>query len=157
MESFIVACRLSCPAVCRILFPHPGTEPVSPGLQGRFLTTGPPGKSWAWTFNNEHSQCSWLPSWTQSVATLRQEGAFLELELFKRVQWSYSQSPLFHPYYSLFFFCQFLISEASWISSPASHNRRFLPTMTSSSPGSCPSGYSLSRAGLPLPSNFIFF
>ena len=56
-----------------------------------------------------------------------------------------------------FFFCQFLISEASWISSPAAHNQRFLPTMIRSSPRSCPSGYSLSRVGLPLPSNFMCF
>ena len=26
--------------------PRPGIEPVSPTLQGRFLTTGPPGKHW---------------------------------------------------------------------------------------------------------------
>ena len=27
--------------------PRPGMEPVSLVLQGRFLTTGPPGKPWA--------------------------------------------------------------------------------------------------------------
>ena len=27
--------------------PQPGTEPMSPALQGGFLTTGPPGKSLA--------------------------------------------------------------------------------------------------------------
>ena len=26
--------------------PRPGVEPVSPPLQGRVLTTGPPGKRW---------------------------------------------------------------------------------------------------------------
>ena len=36
---------LSCPAACGILAPWPGIEPGSPALQGRFLTTGPPGKS----------------------------------------------------------------------------------------------------------------
>ena len=35
----------SCPISCRIPVPRPGAEPVSPALQGRFLTTGPPGKS----------------------------------------------------------------------------------------------------------------
>ena len=30
---------------CGILGPQPGIEPLSPALQGRFLTTGPPGKS----------------------------------------------------------------------------------------------------------------
>ena len=36
---------LSCPVACRILVPQPGTESLSPALQGRFLTTGLPGKS----------------------------------------------------------------------------------------------------------------
>ena len=44
--SFIVANRLSsCSAACGILLPRPGIKPVSPVSQGRFLTTGPPGKS----------------------------------------------------------------------------------------------------------------
>ena len=40
---FVVACELSCPEASGILAPGPGTEPVSPALQGRFLTTGPSG------------------------------------------------------------------------------------------------------------------
>ena len=40
------ACRLSgCSVACGILVPQPGITPVSPSLRGRFLTTGPPGKS----------------------------------------------------------------------------------------------------------------
>jgi len=35
---------LSCPKPCGILVPRPGVEPMSPALEGRFLTTGPPGK-----------------------------------------------------------------------------------------------------------------
>ena len=35
----------SCSAACGILVPPPGIEPASPALEGRFLTTGPPGKS----------------------------------------------------------------------------------------------------------------
>ena len=35
---------LSCPT-CGILVPQPGTELTSLALEGRFLTTGPPGKS----------------------------------------------------------------------------------------------------------------
>ena len=31
--------------------PGPGLEPVSPALAGRFLTTEPPGKSWARDFH----------------------------------------------------------------------------------------------------------
>ena len=37
--------RLSCSAACGILVPWPGIEPLSPALQVRFFTTGPPGKS----------------------------------------------------------------------------------------------------------------
>ena len=29
---------------CGILVPQPGTKPVSPALEGEFLTTGPSGK-----------------------------------------------------------------------------------------------------------------
>ena len=36
---------LSCPAASGILVPRPGIEPVSPVLEGRFFTTGPPRKS----------------------------------------------------------------------------------------------------------------
>ena len=37
-------CKVSCLVACGVLVPWPGTEPVSPALKGRFLTTGPPGK-----------------------------------------------------------------------------------------------------------------
>ena len=37
--------RLSSPTACGISVPWPGTEPLSFALQGRFSTTGPPGKS----------------------------------------------------------------------------------------------------------------
>ena len=45
--SLVLAQGLSCLAVCGILVPWPGMEPTSPVLEGRFLTNGPPGKSWA--------------------------------------------------------------------------------------------------------------
>ena len=35
---------------CGILVPQPGMEPMSPALEGRFLTTGPPGKSLEYFF-----------------------------------------------------------------------------------------------------------
>ena len=41
---------LSCPTACGILVPSPEVEPVSPALEGGFLTTGPPGKSPVDTF-----------------------------------------------------------------------------------------------------------
>ena len=37
--------RLSCPAACEISVPRPGTEPVSPALEGRLPTTGTSGMS----------------------------------------------------------------------------------------------------------------
>ena len=44
-DSLVAMLRLSCSAACGIYVPRPGIEPVSPALQGGFLTTGPPGKS----------------------------------------------------------------------------------------------------------------
>ena len=49
----------SCGAGAKLLhcmwdLPGPETEPVSPGLGGRFLTTGPPGKS-----QRPHKLSSW--------------------------------------------------------------------------------------------------
>ena len=32
------------PVACGILVPHPGIKPVPPALEGRVITTGPPGK-----------------------------------------------------------------------------------------------------------------
>ena len=40
-----VVCGLSCPAAYGIPTPCSGLEPMSPGLEGRFSTTGPQGKS----------------------------------------------------------------------------------------------------------------
>ena len=45
MGSVVVAHRLSCPAASGIFVPPPGIEPVSPALEGGFLTNGPSGKS----------------------------------------------------------------------------------------------------------------
>ena len=39
------SCGLSHSVACGILVPQPGIEPMSPALQGGFLTTGPPGRS----------------------------------------------------------------------------------------------------------------
>ena len=36
---------LTCSTACGILVPRLGMEPMSSALQGRFSTTGPPGKS----------------------------------------------------------------------------------------------------------------
>ena len=58
---------------CGLLVPWPGIEPTSPGLQGRFLTTGPPGKSRrGWIFLTEEYKMARLPppSWLQSLDSL---------------------------------------------------------------------------------------
>ena len=44
-SSLLEAHVLSCSVACGILIPQPGIEPMSPALQGRFLTTGLLGKS----------------------------------------------------------------------------------------------------------------
>ena len=44
-SSVVVARGLSCTAACGISVPRPGVDTMSPALEGRFLTTGPPGKS----------------------------------------------------------------------------------------------------------------
>ena len=44
-DSVVVVHWFSCSAACGILVPWPGIKPTPPELQGRFLTTGPPGKS----------------------------------------------------------------------------------------------------------------
>ena len=51
---------------------RPGVEPVLPALAGRFLTTGPPGKSWIWFLAVCHQ--SWLsqvfcPAWVYLTST----------------------------------------------------------------------------------------
>ena len=43
--SVLAAPVLSCSEACGILAPRPRIEPVASALQGRFLTTGPPGTS----------------------------------------------------------------------------------------------------------------
>ena len=51
MDSSIADLGLSCSEAGGILVPRPGIEPLSPALQGGFLTTGPPGKSPKFTLN----------------------------------------------------------------------------------------------------------
>ena len=59
-QTLVVVCglssaahRLRCPAACEILVPRLGIEPMSPALQGGFLTTGPPGKSLGYIFKKK--------------------------------------------------------------------------------------------------------
>ena len=43
--SLVVDRGLTCSIGCRILVPLTGMEPTYPKLEGKFLTTSPPGKS----------------------------------------------------------------------------------------------------------------
>ena len=45
LGSVVALLGLSCLVACVILPPQPGAEPMFPALEGRFLTTGLPGKS----------------------------------------------------------------------------------------------------------------
>ena len=45
LGSVVVVLGLSCPEPCGILVLQPGTEQMFPELEGRFLTTGTPGKT----------------------------------------------------------------------------------------------------------------
>ena len=51
--SEVVACGVSGP-VAHGVFPGPGIESMSPALDGRFLTTGPPGNSLLVVFGGIH-------------------------------------------------------------------------------------------------------
>ena len=62
--SVVVLCGLICPMACGILVPWPGIEPTLPALEGRFLTTGPPGKSPPFL-----SLFLWLSSWALQVTS----------------------------------------------------------------------------------------
>ena len=53
--TLVVASELSCSQVCGILVPQPGIEVMSLIVQGRFLTTEPPGKSWKGCLSSEAS------------------------------------------------------------------------------------------------------
>ena len=64
--------RLSCPTAYGLLVPRPGMKPVSPAVEGKFLTTGPPGKSQEMIFfkepwnlkNKEPGKIIWVNKYT---------------------------------------------------------------------------------------------
>ena len=56
----VMALRPSCFLACGILVPSPGIKPMSPALQGRFLTAGPPGKSLEQTFKGGDEAAMYL-------------------------------------------------------------------------------------------------
>ena len=71
VSSVVVAHGLSCPTACGILVPQPGIEPASPSLAGRFLTTGPPGKSQAYYYY--YNITYWIAFWTSKERWLLYE------------------------------------------------------------------------------------
>ena len=65
LQCWLNSCSLrayvnSCPTACRILVLQPGIEPTSPALEGRFLTTRPPGK---WSESHSAVSDSLGPQW----------------------------------------------------------------------------------------------
>ena len=60
--------ELSYPLAWGFLVPQPGIKPVTPELQGEFLTTGPPGKSLKQVRDHRWLQSSWQLSAWVSVA-----------------------------------------------------------------------------------------
>ena len=54
-------CRVSRPVECGILVPQPRIKPMSPALEGGFLTTGLPGKSKIYALNSNFL-CSCCPA-----------------------------------------------------------------------------------------------
>ena len=61
--SVAAASRLSCPAAWGILVSQPGIKPVLPAFEGRFLTTGPPGKS-----PRQFSRCNSMSPFQQMLS-----------------------------------------------------------------------------------------
>ena len=49
--SVVAVLRLSCSTACGILIPQPSIKLMSPALQGKFLTTGLPGKPLKFVFD----------------------------------------------------------------------------------------------------------
>ena len=47
------------PEVCGILTPQPGIQPTPPALEGKVLTTGPPGKIWSPSFIKKEKWGNW--------------------------------------------------------------------------------------------------
>lgn len=70
--SVSVVCTFSCSTVCGVLVPQPEIQPVSPALQDRFFTTGPPGKSLVYfqCFSNKLIYGFWF-SFEYSLLSLR--------------------------------------------------------------------------------------
>ena len=54
-------CEFGCSMACGILLHWPGIKPLSPALQARFLTIGPPGKSQKVLY--QANPCHKSPTW----------------------------------------------------------------------------------------------
>ena len=61
---------LSCPSACGILVPWPRIEPASPALEGRFFTTGPPGKSAVPTLKIRAAGSATMLKWRKILITV---------------------------------------------------------------------------------------
>ena len=120
LDSGCGALGLSCPMACGILVPWSGIKPASLALQGRFLTTGPPGKS----LDSQHFLCigsgtlvekamaphssilAWKIPWTEEPGGLQSMGlrrvghdCATSLPLFTFMHWrrKWQPTPVFLP------------------------------------------------------------
>ena len=70
--SVVAVLGLSCSRTCGILVPQLGFKPTSPALQGRFLTTGPPGKPlgalFLYSFAQQEAHNFWSPATCERVS-----------------------------------------------------------------------------------------
>ena len=72
---------LSCTMACGILVPRPGIEPMSPVLENRFLTTGPPWKSHPPQFLKSRIRVITAENWIKTLEPTSRTLPFLTLPL----------------------------------------------------------------------------
>ena len=103
--SVVAVLGLSCSAACGILVPHPGIKFESLALQGKFLTTGPPGKSLHMTFSipicliRDACMKLWNPS---NVAKAQRKLMFAPPVLLSAHKYTPASSCLFSQTFSVF-------------------------------------------------------
>ena len=86
LGSVVVVLGLSCSEPCGILVLQPGTEQMFPELEGRFLTTGTPGKTPCQTT----SSC-YLNDPKKKKNQLQPEN-FIYSDPFRVIQWSFPEA-----------------------------------------------------------------
>ena len=89
---------LNCSSACGILVPLPGIKPACSALQGRFLTTGPPGKSQIRGFKTGNIQyCSSRCKRMRLGSQMERHGALLDVGALPKWFLTWSSSPTHCP------------------------------------------------------------